>query len=172
MGWYLLASFSFDLSIYISTVLPLVIHSGVSPSRQALRCHTRVLCKLVTFFSQNPWTLSGLGAFQFGIFFNIFYIPFIFFLISLSQVASLCFTSWPQISVQNVFASCALGITISSLSPHFHLFVYKNRASLFLKNLFCWNWLTLCWYLLISVVFALILCNISSFTFGFPFSFN
>ena len=28
------------------------------------------------------------------------------------------------------------------------------------------------WYLLILAVFTLILCNISSFTFGFPFSFN
>ena len=95
-----------------------------------MRCHTRLLCKLVKFFSQNSWTPSGSGAFQFGILFNIFFsfsckicsraclfFPFISFLISLNQVATfLCSTSWPQISIQNIFASCAPGITISSFS--------------------------------------------------------
>ena len=120
----LLGSFPFDLSFCINTALPLVIHHGVSPFRQSLRCHTRFLCKLVKFFSQNPWTPPIPGAFRFGIFFSfsckIFtraYVifPFIFFLISLNQVASLsCSISWPQIPVQNVFASCESGITISS----------------------------------------------------------
>ena len=108
----------------------LVIQRGVPPYRQALKCHTRFLCKLVKFFSQNPWIPSGPGAFQFGIFFNTFFsfsceictrvcwfFPFIPFLIYLNQVASLlCSTSWPQISVQNDFASCTSGITISSPS--------------------------------------------------------
>ena len=130
MGRQLLASFPFDLSFCIIPVLPLVIHHGVSRSRQALRCHTRFLCKLVKLFSQNPWTPPGPGTFQFGIFCNIFFsfsceicthaclfYPFISFLISLNQVASsLCSTSWPQISAQNVFASCASGITIASFS--------------------------------------------------------
>ena len=130
MQWYLLASFPFDLSFCISTVLPLVIYRADSPSRQALRCHTRSLCKLIKFFSQNPWIPSGPGTFQFRIFFNIFFsfscvictlaclfFPLISFLFSLNQVAFLlCSTSWPQISVQNVFPSCASGITISSPS--------------------------------------------------------
>ena len=126
----MLATFSFDLSFYISAVLSLVIHSGVSPSRQALRCYTRFLWKLVKFISQYPWTPFGPGAFQFGIFLNMFFsfsreictraylfFRFIFFLISRNQVAPLlCSTSWPQIFVQNVFSSCASGITISSPS--------------------------------------------------------
>ena len=117
MGWQWLASFLFDLSFCISTVLPLVIHRGVFPSRQALRCHTRFFYKLVKFFSQNPWTPSGPGAFKFGILFSIFlsfsyeicarsslFFLFISFLISFNQVTSLlCSTSWPQIPVQNIF---------------------------------------------------------------------
>ena len=107
MGRLSLASFPFDLSFCISTILPLVIHRGISPSRQALSCHARFLCKLQKFFSRNPFTPSGQGAFQFGIFFNIFFsfsceictraclfFSFISFLISLNQVASLlCSTS-------------------------------------------------------------------------------
>ena len=126
----MLARFLFDLSFCISTVFPLVIHRDVSPSRQALRCHTRFSCKLVKFFSQNPWTPSGPGTFQFGIFFNIIFsfsckictcpclfFPFISFLISLHHVASvLCSTSWLQISVQNIFASFQSRIIISSAS--------------------------------------------------------
>ena len=117
MGRQLLASFLFDFSFCISTVLPLVIHRGVFPSRQALRCYTRFLYKLVKkFFSQNPWTPSGPGAFSFSYEIcaraSLFFL-FISFLISFNQVASLlCSTSWPQIAVQNIFASCALGITI------------------------------------------------------------
>ena len=126
----MLTSLPFDLSFCMRTVLPLLIHSGVSCSRQALKCHARFLSKLIKFFSQNPWRPSGPGAFQFRIFFNIFFsfsckictlpclfFTFIYFLISHNQVASLlCSTSWPQIFVQNIFASCAWGITICSPS--------------------------------------------------------
>ena len=130
MGHQLLSSFPFDLSFCISTVFSLVIHCGFSASRQALRCHTSFLCKPVKFFNQNPQTPSRPRAFQFGIFFNIifsfpskictcaslFFLS-IYFLISLNYAESLlCFISGPQISVQNVFASCASGITISSPS--------------------------------------------------------
>ena len=45
----MLSSFPFNLLFCISTVLPLIIHHGVSLSRQALRCQTRFLCKLVNY---------------------------------------------------------------------------------------------------------------------------
>ena len=140
----MLVLFHFDLSFCVSTVVLLVIHYGVSPFRQALRYHTRFLCKLVKFISQKPWTPFGPGAFQLRISFNIFFsfcykictsaclfFSFISFLISLNNVAYLlCSTSWPQISEQNVFASCASGITISFLSS-LHLCGYKTDAHYF-----------------------------------------
>ena len=144
MEWKLLGSFPSDLSFCINTVLPLVIHHGVSPFRQSLRCHTRFLCKLVKFFSQNPWTPPIPGAFRFGIFFNIFFsfsceicarayviFPFIFFLISLNQVASLsCSISWPQISVK-MFLLLVNQVLQSLLPIHFHLFAYKINPHYF-----------------------------------------
>ena len=48
-------------------------YCGISPSRQALKHNTRFLCKLLKFSSQNPWAPSGPGAFQFRMFFNIFF---------------------------------------------------------------------------------------------------
>ena len=87
-----------------------------------------ILCMLLKFFTQNSRTPSDPGSFQFAIFFNIFsffceictcacsFFPSVSVLYSLNQVASLCSTSWPQIYVHNVFASCASGITISSPS--------------------------------------------------------
>ena len=123
----LLASFPFYLSFCITTVLPLVIHRVVSPSRNALRCKVflfswvflfsrfpRFLCKLVKFFSQNLQSPSGPGSFRFGISLYLLQFlycagllfPFISFLISLKHVASLLWsTFWPQISVQNGFLS-------------------------------------------------------------------
>ena len=53
----------------------------------------------------------------------------------------------------------------------FHLFAFKIDR-LFFKILFCWNWLCRFRFLLILAVFDIIICNISSFTFGFPFFFN
>ena len=73
MGQQLLTSFPFDLSCCIAIVLPLVIHFGAFPSKQALSYYTKFLCNLLKFFSLNPWTPSGPGAFQFGILFNIFF---------------------------------------------------------------------------------------------------
>ena len=52
------------------------------------------------------------------------------------------------------------------------VYLLMNWPSLFLKRLFCWNWFILYWHLLILELFTLIPINISSFTFGFPFSFN
>ena len=144
MGQQLLASLPIDLSFCISTVLSLVIYRGVFPSKQGLRCHTSFLCKLVKFFRQNPWTASGTGAFQLKIFFNIFFsfscqtctraclfFLFISSLISLNQVASLlCSTPWPQISVQNAFASCTSGLQYL-LPLHFH--GYKINPHCFQK---------------------------------------
>ena len=73
MGRQLLTLFPFDLSFCIATVLPLVIHFGAFPSKQALSYYTKFLCNLLKFFSQNPSIQSGPRAFQFGILFNIFF---------------------------------------------------------------------------------------------------
>ena len=144
----MLASFPFDLSFCISSVLSLVIHRGVPPSRQTLGCHTNFSCILVSckFFSQNSWTPYGPGTFQFGIFFDIFLSLsceictrarlLVYFLISLNYVGSLlCSTSWTQISVQMFFfLVCEVLQHIFPL--YFHLFDYEIDSNYFKKSCF------------------------------------
>ena len=95
----MLASFHFDLSFCISNVLPLFIHHHISPSRLALRCQGFYVCW------QNILARTICpGAFQFGIFFNIFFrfsceicnhaclfFPVIYFITSAPNICPKCF---------------------------------------------------------------------------------
>ena len=63
----------FSFYFCIKTVLLLVIQIGKFPfSKHFCKFLLRPSWILLKFFNQEPWTQSGPGAFQFGIFLNIF----------------------------------------------------------------------------------------------------
>ena len=115
--------------------------------RQAFRCHTRSFCKLVKLFSQNPWTPSGLGAFQFGIFFNILFsfsceICPRTYLFSIHIVLNFSLATLHPYYVpllcpkylSKMFFLLVHQVLQSLLLLYFHLFVYKINPHYFQKT--------------------------------------